>query len=148
VSLGDPVHAPLVVSSCGRKQRDDERGWRSYLTTDEEEPAEAVVARAGWTFVKTVEDWGGWKHEYAVEAKYADDPDFRRLAELIEAEGYKAKFRGDSLHVPRVDDYLDETMLWLTLPSAAKSWDSTGTARDAYLRPRRHARPAQPCGFA
>ena len=34
----------LVCVECGRKQiTDDERGWRSYLTTDEDEPTEAVV---------------------------------------------------------------------------------------------------------
>jgi hypothetical protein len=27
----------------GREQPPDERGWRAYLTTDEDEPAEAVV---------------------------------------------------------------------------------------------------------
>ena len=30
-----------------------------------------------------------WKHWYAVEAKHADDPDFRRFAELIEARGLR-----------------------------------------------------------
>lgn len=35
----DPAH----LRECGRVQRPDERGWRSYLTTDEEEPAEALV---------------------------------------------------------------------------------------------------------
>jgi hypothetical protein len=32
-----------VCVECGRAQTDDERGWRSHLTTDEGEPAEAVV---------------------------------------------------------------------------------------------------------
>lgn len=34
---------PLTCEECGREEADDERGWRSYLTTDEEEPAEAVI---------------------------------------------------------------------------------------------------------
>jgi hypothetical protein len=34
---------PLVCVECGRDQADDERGWRSYLTDEEDEPAEAVV---------------------------------------------------------------------------------------------------------
>jgi hypothetical protein len=38
-----PLDVPPLTSECGREQADDERGWRSYLTTDEEEPAEAVV---------------------------------------------------------------------------------------------------------
>jgi hypothetical protein len=28
---------------CGREQPPDERGWKAYLTVDEDEPAEAVV---------------------------------------------------------------------------------------------------------
>ncbi len=32
---------PLVCVECGREQDADERGWRSYLTTDEEEPGGA-----------------------------------------------------------------------------------------------------------
>jgi hypothetical protein len=35
--------APLVCVECRREQRDGERGWRSYLTTDEQEPAEALT---------------------------------------------------------------------------------------------------------
>ena len=34
---------PLTCEECGREQADDERGWRSYLTTDEDEPAVAIV---------------------------------------------------------------------------------------------------------
>jgi hypothetical protein len=33
----------LVCVECGRVQATDERGWRAYLTTDEEEPAEALL---------------------------------------------------------------------------------------------------------
>jgi hypothetical protein len=37
----------LACVECGREQRDDERGWRGYLTTHEDEPdyerAEAIV---------------------------------------------------------------------------------------------------------
>ena len=36
----------LTCEECGREQADDERGWPSYLTTDEEEPAEAVEAKS------------------------------------------------------------------------------------------------------
>lgn len=35
--------AALVCRECGREQAAGERGWRAYLTTDEYEPAEAVV---------------------------------------------------------------------------------------------------------
>jgi hypothetical protein len=38
-----PMTDSLRCVECGREQADDERGWRSYLTTDEEEPAEALV---------------------------------------------------------------------------------------------------------
>ena len=38
-----PARPPLVCVECGREQVADERGWRSYLTTDEEEPAEGLV---------------------------------------------------------------------------------------------------------
>jgi hypothetical protein len=33
----------LQCAECGRVSRDKERGWRAYLTDDEEEPAEVVV---------------------------------------------------------------------------------------------------------
>ena len=64
------------------------------------------IARAKWTFAKTVEDWEGWKHEYAVEAKHPDDPDFRRFCETIETEGYEARFEKIKYRYVRVDDYL------------------------------------------
>ena len=35
--------AEIVCVEFGREQAADERGWKAYLTTDEEEPAEAVV---------------------------------------------------------------------------------------------------------
>jgi hypothetical protein len=35
--------APLVCVECGRVQGDDERGWRSYLTIDEDDPVEAMA---------------------------------------------------------------------------------------------------------
>jgi ribosomal protein L44E len=38
-----PVRSRLKCVECGRQQADGKRGWRAYLTTDEEEPAEAVV---------------------------------------------------------------------------------------------------------
>jgi hypothetical protein len=34
---------PLTCVECGREQAPDEGGWRALLTTDEDEPAEAVV---------------------------------------------------------------------------------------------------------
>jgi hypothetical protein len=34
---------PLTCVECGREQGISEPGWRAYLTTDEEEPAEAIV---------------------------------------------------------------------------------------------------------
>ena len=40
----DPARlTPLTCIECGREQAPIERGWRSYLTTDEDEPAEAVA---------------------------------------------------------------------------------------------------------
>ncbi len=60
------------------------------------------IARAGSTFARTVPDK---PHEYAVEAKEAD-PEFRRFAELIEAEGYRARFEGIRYRYLRVDDFL------------------------------------------
>ena len=33
----------LRCVECGREKVAGERGWRAYLTTDEDEPAEAVV---------------------------------------------------------------------------------------------------------
>lgn len=32
-----------VCAECGREQAVDERGWQAHLTTDEDEPAEAIV---------------------------------------------------------------------------------------------------------
>jgi hypothetical protein len=33
----------LDCVECGRVSQEDERGWRAYLTADEDEPAEGVV---------------------------------------------------------------------------------------------------------
>jgi hypothetical protein len=33
----------LTCVECGREQLAGESGWRAYLTTDEDEPAETVV---------------------------------------------------------------------------------------------------------
>jgi hypothetical protein len=33
----------LQCEECGRVSREGERGWRAYLTSDEEEPAEVAV---------------------------------------------------------------------------------------------------------
>jgi hypothetical protein len=38
-----PDGEAMACQECGRGQPAGERGWRSYLTTDEEEPAEALV---------------------------------------------------------------------------------------------------------
>lgn len=35
--------ATVSCVECGREQSAGERGWRVYLTTDEDEPVEAVV---------------------------------------------------------------------------------------------------------
>jgi hypothetical protein len=37
------VEERLACVECERKQAAGERGWHAYLTTDEDEPAEAVV---------------------------------------------------------------------------------------------------------
>jgi hypothetical protein len=44
VSADDPArpHA-LTCVEWGREQRDHDRGWRSLLTTDRDEPAGAIV---------------------------------------------------------------------------------------------------------
>jgi hypothetical protein len=39
---GDRVER-LTCVECGREQAADQCGWKAYLTTDEDEPAEAVV---------------------------------------------------------------------------------------------------------
>jgi hypothetical protein len=66
----------------------------------------AFIERATWTFSKTTADKADWKHWYCVEAKHADDPDFRRFAHLIESEGYVARFEGIRYRYVRVDDFL------------------------------------------
>lgn len=38
-----PDAKAVTCVECGREQAVNERGWRAYLTVDEEEPAEAVV---------------------------------------------------------------------------------------------------------
>jgi hypothetical protein len=52
------------------------------------------IDRAGWKLSTTTADKPNWKHWYIVEAHFADDPDFRRFADLIQAEGYDARFEG------------------------------------------------------
>ena len=42
-SLHGLIREALECVECGRKQRAGEPGWKAYLTTDEDEPAEAVV---------------------------------------------------------------------------------------------------------
>jgi DNA-directed RNA polymerase subunit RPC12/RpoP len=41
-SFAGMTEVPKCVE-CGREQAADERGWKAYLTVDEDEPAEAVV---------------------------------------------------------------------------------------------------------
>ena len=69
------------------------------------------IARASWTFARTVPDK---PHAYIVEAQYADDPDFRAFADLIERQGYKARFEGASYRHLRVDEfvYWSSRSLW------------------------------------
>jgi len=74
------------------------------------------IARANWTFSKTTADKPNWKHWYAVEAKHADDPDFRRFCELIESEGYRARFEGIAYTYLRVGDFLYWTSRSLFAP--------------------------------
>jgi hypothetical protein len=41
--LNQSEHKRTLCVECGREPREGERDWRAYLTTDEDEPAEAVV---------------------------------------------------------------------------------------------------------
>jgi hypothetical protein len=74
------------------------------------------IARAGWTFARSVADWEGWQHWYIVQAKYADDPEFQRFADLIAAEGYHARFEGIKYRYLRVDEFLYWTSRSLWTP--------------------------------
>jgi hypothetical protein len=38
-----PDYTNLQCVDCGRVSRENERGWRAYVTDDEDEPAEALV---------------------------------------------------------------------------------------------------------
>jgi hypothetical protein len=64
------------------------------------------IERATWTFSKTTADWPNWKHEYAPQSKHEGDDDFRRFAELIESEGYVARFEGSRYRYLCVGDWL------------------------------------------
>jgi hypothetical protein len=64
------------------------------------------IARAGWTLAKSVADKPNWRHEYAVQAKHADDPDFATFAALIAEQGYRARFEGITYTYLRVDDHI------------------------------------------
>jgi hypothetical protein len=64
------------------------------------------IDRAGWTFAQSVADKPNWQHEYAVEEKHEDDLDFRRFAEMIESEGYVARFEGTRYRYLRVGDFV------------------------------------------
>ena len=66
----------------------------------------AFIERAGWKLSTTTADKPNWKHWYIVEAHFADDPDFRRFADLIRDEGYDARFEGIRYRYLRVDDFL------------------------------------------
>jgi hypothetical protein len=63
------------------------------------------IEKAGWRYAKSVAEKPNWQHYYCVEAIEADE-DFRRFAELIEREGYVAKFEGSRYTYLRVDDFL------------------------------------------
>jgi hypothetical protein len=63
------------------------------------------IERAGWTFAKTVAEKAGWRHWYIVES-VEQDADFRRFAELIESQGYRARFEGIAYRYLRIDDFL------------------------------------------
>jgi hypothetical protein len=73
------------------------------------------ITRAGWTFAKTVVEKANWQHFYIVESK-ENDPDFRRFAELIEEQGYRARFEGASYRYLRIDDFLYWTSRSLWTP--------------------------------
>lgn len=64
------------------------------------------IARAPWKLSVTTAEKPNWKHWYIVQAHFADDPDFRRFAELIEEQGYRARFEGIAYVYLRVDDFL------------------------------------------
>jgi hypothetical protein len=66
----------------------------------------AFIERAGWKLSVTTADKPNWKHWYIVEAKHADDPDFRRFADLIAAEGYDARFEGIAYRYLVVDEWI------------------------------------------
>ena len=74
------------------------------------------IERAGWTFASSVADRESWQHWYVVESQHADDPDFRRFAELIEAQGYRARFEGATYRYLRVGDFLYWTSRSLWTP--------------------------------
>ncbi|MBA2725546.1 MAG: hypothetical protein H0U53_06115 [Actinobacteria bacterium] len=42
-NLGESEPKRILCVECRREQRERERGWRAYLTTDEDEAAEVVV---------------------------------------------------------------------------------------------------------
>ena len=63
------------------------------------------IARAPWKLSKTTADLPDWKHWYIVES-LVDDPDFRRFADLIQAEGYDARFEKIKYRYLVVDDYI------------------------------------------
>jgi hypothetical protein len=42
-NLEESERKRILCVECVREPREGERGWRAYLTTDEDEPAKAVV---------------------------------------------------------------------------------------------------------
>jgi hypothetical protein len=74
------------------------------------------ISCAGWTLSVTTAEKPNWKHWYIVQAKCADDPDFDRFADLIEAEGYIARFEGIAYRYLRVDKFLYWTSRSLWTP--------------------------------
>jgi hypothetical protein len=43
VAVNDDLAERPTCAECSREQSAGERGWKAYLTTDEDEPAEALV---------------------------------------------------------------------------------------------------------
>jgi len=84
--------------------------------TDERFDPRPFIERADWRFSKTTAELPDWKHWYAVESQHADDPDFHRFCELIEAEGYFARFEGNRYRYLRADDFLYWTSRSLYAP--------------------------------
>jgi hypothetical protein len=89
------------------------------------------IERARWTLSKTTEEWPDWRHWYIVESHYADHPDVRAFAELIEREGYVARFEGIMYRYLRVDDFLSGPRARCGRPVRTSTAARSPTLRDA-----------------